>query len=210
VDRSFMLPTGPVIALRGVDVDVAPTGITLLTGPSGCGKTTLLTLVTGAMVADRGALEVCGTDIARLSARRRRRLRRRDLGIALARPSDNLVERIDVAANVKLVAGLRNATFDLEAVLTPVGLGTRRHARIEALSGGEQQRLAVALALLGAPKLVILDEPTAELDAITGGDVVAYLREASKGAAVLIASHDPWLAEAADTVVVLEAGRRVA
>jgi putative ABC transport system ATP-binding protein len=210
VDRSFTLPTGPVIALRGIDIDVAPTGITLLTGPSGCGKTTLLTLATGAMVADRGTLEVCGSDIARLSARRRRRLRRRDLGIALARPSDNLVERIDVAANVKLAARLRNETMDLEAVLAPVALAARAHARIEALSGGEQQRLAVALALLGAPKLVILDEPTAELDTSTGGDIVAYLSEAAKGCAVLIASHDPWLAEAAETVVVLDAGRRVA
>jgi ABC-type lipoprotein export system ATPase subunit len=210
VDRSFVLPTGAVAALRGIDLDVPATGLTVLTGPSGCGKTTLLTLVTGEAVPDRGTVQVCGSDITRLSAARRRRLRKRELGIALARPSDNLVERIDVAANVRLAARLRRVEVDLDAILSPVGLSERAHARIEALSGGEQQRLALALALLGTPRLVILDEPTAELDVATGAVIVDYLRAASARCAVLIASHDPWLAEAADSVVVLEAGRRVA
>ena len=210
VDRSFALPTGAIAALRGIDLDVETTGLTVLTGPSGCGKTTLLTLVIGAEIADAGIVEVCGADNARRSAAQRRRLRRRELGIALARPSDNLVERIDVTANVALAARLRGLTVDLDSTLRPVGLAERSHARIQELSGGEQQRLAIAIALIGSPRLVILDEPTAELDVSTGGHIVDYLRAASSQCAVLIASHDPWLAESADSVVRLEAGRRVA
>ena len=210
VDRSFSLPTGSVRALCAVDLDVEATGLTVLTGPSGCGKTTLLTLVTGADVADFGVVEVWGDDIARLSVARRRRLRRHTLGIALARPSDNLVDRLDVAANVRLAARLRGETLDLDAVLAPVGLASRGAARIDALSGGEQQRLAIALALLGSPRLVILDEPTAELDGRTSRAIVEYLCSRGRDRAVLVASHDPRVVEAADAVVVLEAGRRVA
>jgi putative ABC transport system ATP-binding protein len=210
VERTFSLPTGPVRALRAVDLEVGAAGLTVLTGRSGCGKTTLLGLVAGADVADAGVVEVWGSDIARLSAARRRRLRRHTLGIALARPSDNLVERLDVAANVRLAARLRGAPVELDAVLSPVALASRGTARIDALSGGEQQRLAIALALVGSPRLVILDEPTAELDARTSGAMVEYLCLRARDRAVLVASHDPRVVEAADSIVVLEAGRRVA
>lgn len=83
-------------------------------------------------------------------------------------------------------------------------------ARIDALSGGEQQRLAIALAVLGSPRLVILDEPTAELDGRTSSAMVEYLHSRARDRAVLVASHDPRVLEAADAIVVLEAGRRVA
>jgi len=210
VERVFVLPSGPVVALAGVSVDVPDRGLTVLTGPSGCGKTTLLTLVTGADIADAGTVEVCGVNIALTSARTRRRMRRHELGIALARPSDNLVEHVDVAANLRIVARLRQVPLDLDAALAPVGLAGREHARVDELSGGEQQRLALALAFLGDPKLVILDEPTAELDATTGRMIVDYTRAAAATRAVLVASHDPYVVDAADTVVTLAAGRRVA
>ncbi len=210
VERVFAGGSEPVVALHGVDLDVAGRGLTVLTGPSGCGKTTMLSLVIGTEVPDAGSVEVCGREIGRLSAARRRRLRRDRLGIGLARPSDNLLERLDVGANVRGVARLRRAHVDVDAILAPVGLGGRAGERVDALSGGEQQRLAIALAFLGQPALVVLDEPTAELDARTGRMIVEYLRTRHGDGALLVASHDPYVVEVADMVVTLEAGRRVA
>ncbi len=210
VDRVYPLPAGPVEALRDVDLEVAPAGLTVLTGPSGCGKTTVLRLLLGAEVADGGVVEVDGHDVGRLGAGGRRRLRRDVLGAALARPSDNLVTRVDVAANVRMAARLRGTAADTGAVLAPVGLASRGRERIDALSGGEQQRLAIALALLGAPRIVVLDEPTSELDEQTSRTIVAYLVARAVHCAVVVASHDPLVIEAAAAVARLERGRRVA
>jgi putative ABC transport system ATP-binding protein len=210
VGREFPLPAGAVVALLDVDVEVPESGLTVLTGPSGCGKTTLLSLFTGAEIADSGTVEVCGANVARMSAAQRRRLRRHDLGIALARPSDNLVDHLDAQRNLRLAARLRPGSVSVAGVLEPVGLAGRENARVDELSGGEQQRLAIAIALLGTPRLVILDEPTAELDARTGHTIVDYLRHAARTRAVLVASHDPFVVEAADVLVTLAAGRRVA
>lgn len=209
VDRAYALATLRVVALQGIDLEVPTTGFTVVTGPSGCGKTTLLSLVTGAQPADAGSVEVLDTDIAQLSASRRRRLRRRSLGIVLSRPSDNLVGRLDVAANVRMAARLRAVPPDIDASLAALTLSTSGRARVAELSGGEQQRLAIALALLGDPQLVVLDEPTAELDARTARTAVEYLRSHASQRALLVASHDPCVVDAADTIVTLEAGRRV-
>ena len=209
VDRAYVLPTLRVVALQGIDLDVPTTGLTVVTGPSGCGKTTLLSLVTGAQPADAGTVEVLDADIAQLSAARRRRLRRRSLGIVLSRPSDNLVGRLDVAANVRMAARLRGVPPDIDASLAALALATDGRARVAELSGGEQQRLAIALALLGDPQLVVLDEPTAELDARTARTAVEYLRSHASQRALLVASHDPCVVDAADTIVTLESGRRV-
>jgi putative ABC transport system ATP-binding protein len=210
VGRVFTMPAGAVVALREVDVDVPRLGLTVLTGPSGCGKTTLLSLFMGAETADSGTVEVAGTNIVRMSARQRRQLRRCDLGIALARPSDNLVDHLDATANLRLAARLRPGRPAVVDALEPVGLAGRGAARIDELSGGEQQRLAIAIALLGAPRLVILDEPTAELDVRTGRAIVEHLQEQAGQRAVLVASHDPYVVEAADLLVTFEGGRRVA
>ena len=209
VDRAYALPTILVAALRGIDLDVPATGLTVVTGPSGGGKTTLLSLVTGAQAADAGTVEVLDTDIALLSAARRRRLRRRSLGIVLSRPSDNLVERLDVAANVRLAARLRGVAPDIDASLAALALASDGGKRVAELSGGEQQRLAIALALLGDPPLVVLDEPTAELDGRTAHTAVDFLRQHATQRALLVASHDPCVVDAADMLVTLEAGRRV-
>jgi putative ABC transport system ATP-binding protein len=210
VGRVYIVPTGPVAALHDVDVDVPSVGLTVITGPSGCGKTTLLSLFIGAETADSGTVEVNGSDVARMSARRRRRLRRRDLGIALARPSDNLVNRLDAAGNLRLAARLRPGRVVVPGALELVGLGGRETARIEELSGGEQQRLSIAIALVGSPHLLILDEPTAELDVRTGRAIVEYLQNEARHRAVLVASHDPSFVEAADALISLADGRRVA
>ena len=135
VTRAFVLPTGAVRALQGIDLEVAATGLTVVTGPSGCGKTTLLNLAIGAERADAGTVEVCGRELGGLSAADRRRLRRTALGIALARPSDNLVERLDVDTNLRIAARLRGIRVDLTAALTPLGLSARGRARVAELSG---------------------------------------------------------------------------
>jgi putative ABC transport system ATP-binding protein len=210
VSRVHVLPTGTVAALVDVDVNVASVGLTVVTGQSGCGKTTLCNLLAGVDQPDGGTVTVDGLDLARLRSRERRRLRRDRLGIALARPSDNVVERLDVARNVQLGARFRNVRVDIESVLNAVGLAGRGEARVADLSGGEQQRLAVALAFLGTPRLVVLDEPTAELDRATSARIVELMRTRASHCAIVVASHDPAVVERADALVVLDRGRRVA
>jgi ABC-type lipoprotein export system ATPase subunit len=210
VSRDFDTPAGRIAALGDVDLDVPHTGVTVVTGPSGCGKTTLLTMFTAADRPDRGKVEVCGADVATMRTSERRALRRRDLGVVLSRPSDNLVDRLDLAANVRLAARLRDVDADVESVLAEVGLAARAGAPVWTLSGGEQQRAAIAIALLGSPRLVVMDEPTADLDHTTADGVVTLLATRSHACAVLVASHDPLVVDAADTLARLDRGRRVA
>jgi ABC-type lipoprotein export system ATPase subunit len=139
-------------------------------------------------------------------------LRRDRLGIVLPQPSDNLLDPLDAAANVRWAAARRRHApeVDVDALLGSVGLEAAHHRTVRELSGGEQQRLAIACALAGAPALVILDEPTASLDRHSAATVVEVLAEVARhGTTLVAASHDPMLVDAADTVIALEHGRRV-
>jgi ABC-type lipoprotein export system ATPase subunit len=157
------------------------------------------------------------TDVLVLTRRARRELRRDRLGIVLPQPSENLLDQLDAADNVRWAAGRRAgraaelASAELDELLEAVGLASARNRRVRELSGGEQQRLAVACALAGGPELVILDEPTASLDRVNARSLVDVLAVVtSRGATMIIATHDPLVIEAAGVVMELDHGRRVA
>jgi ABC-type lipoprotein export system ATPase subunit len=211
-----------VLALDEVDVDVPRGLLTVIAGPSGSGKSTLLGLLACADRPDSGTVTIGDVDVLALGSRARRRLRRERIGIVLPQPSDNLLDQLDAAGNLawstKQRCGRRaarattTATTTTEAeLLASVGLAGAGAKRVRQLSTGEQQRLAVACALTGAPQLVVADEPTASLDRANAEGLVAVLRAAaSRGATLVVASHDEHVIEAADTVVRLDRGRRVA
>jgi ABC-type lipoprotein export system ATPase subunit len=215
--RRFLAAAGPVLALDDVDVDVPQGLLTVIAGPSGSGKSTLLGLLACADRPDTGTVMIGDVDVLALGSRGRRRLRRESIGIVLPQPSDNLLDQLDAAGNLawstKQRRGRRaeSAAANEAELLAAVGLAGAGAKRVRQLSTGEQQRLAVACALTGAPQLVVADEPTASLDRANAEGLVEVLRgAASRGATLVVASHDEHVIEAADTVVRLERGRRIA
>jgi putative ABC transport system ATP-binding protein len=213
--RRFPVEGDVVIALDHVDLEVPVGRMTVVAGPSGSGKSTLLSLLACMQRTDEGVVMVGDTDVMTLGRRDRRELRRDRLGIVLPQPSENLLDHFDAAGNVRWAADQRHdrqapSTADLEALLESVGLAAASTRRVRELSGGEQQRLAVACALAGRPELVILDEPTASLDRVNAQVLVDVLAGvASRGATMVIATHDAMVIEAGDVIAELDHGRRI-
>jgi putative ABC transport system ATP-binding protein len=214
--RDLRKTFGQLVVLNGISLDVMKGEVICVIGPSGSGKSTLLAVLACMQRPDEGNVSIGDTDILALSRRARRELRRDRLGIVLPQPSENLLDQFDASTNVHWAAHQRqrpqhaDAAVDVELLLESVGLSEARGRRVRELSGGEQQRLAVACALAGRPELVILDEPTASLDragAIALVEVLASIAE--QGSTLVIASHDPMVVEAADVIVALDHGRRV-
>jgi putative ABC transport system ATP-binding protein len=206
-------------ALRGVDLELAPGTFTALIGPSGSGKSTLLRLLACVDRPDEGSIEIDGVETAGLSRRGRLALRRRRLGFMFQAPADNLLGYLTVRQHLRLAAQLRGLstsyggrsrkTFDTQAemLLERLGLADRAHHLPKQLSGGEQQRLAIAFASYGPPALLVADEPTGQLDHSTVDGVLdGFLAMASSGVAVVAATHDPVVARAAHRVVHLRDG----
>ncbi len=206
--RIYLSAQGETHALRGVDAVFRSGTVTAVTGPSGSGKTSLLSVVGLQERQDGGELSVLGHDVSALSGRALRELRRRHVAWVSQRPTQCLFPHLTAREHVRQVALVRGAGgVSADEPLERVALGARARAFPRLLSGGEQQRLAVALAAVGAPALVVADEPTAELDDATSALVLAELRGcAQEGAAVVVATHDARVVAAADRVLALRHG----
>ena len=208
VVQIYRAASGDVHALRGIDADFMPGSVTAIVGPSGSGKTTLMRILSLTERPTGGDVTIAGVDTQYASAREIRRLRRSVLAIVSQRATHNLYPHLTVTEHVLLGARQRDADSDaVETAIEAVRLGARRDARPGSLSGGEQQRLAVAMATVGEPRLVLADEPTAELDPTTSIEVIGLLRaSAARGAAVVVNTHDHTVADAADRVLALHHG----
>jgi putative ABC transport system ATP-binding protein len=200
--------------LRGVDLDVAPGTLVALLGPSGSGKSTLLNVVSGIDTPDAGEVEVAGVSLHRLSEGDRTRFRRDRMGFVFQ--FFNLIPTLTVMENLLLPMELagRATPEDRErarALLARVGLGDRADAWPDRLSGGEQQRVAVARALAHAPEIVLADEPTGNLDPETGTIVLDLLESLVRdtGTTLFMVTHAAVAAARADRVLELEGGRLV-
>src|SRR5215213_8350626 len=154
--KLYRSATGETYALRGLDLVLRRGVLTVVAGPSGSGKSSLLHLVAARDRPSAGELDVLGTDLATAAPAQLRRLRRRRIGFVAQRSATALFPHLSAA--------LRGGPLDVTAALEAVDLGGRADHRPRTSSGGEQQRLAVAASLVGAPDLIVADEPTAELD----------------------------------------------
>lgn len=204
---------GPTVtALEDVTLAVEPGDLLGITGPSGSGKSTLVHLLAGLDLPTSGRVTFDGRDLAGLSDRERTRLRLERVGVVFQR--FHLLPSLTARSNVAIPlieAGMGRAARRERAgdLLGRVGLGDRLDHRPGELSGGEQQRVAVARALANDPDLVLADEPTGELDTAAGGRVLDLLADlAAEGRAVVISSHDDAVRERVDRVCRLRDGRR--
>jgi putative ABC transport system ATP-binding protein len=203
-----------VRALTDVSVAVAPGELVAIMGPSGCGKSTMLHLAGGLEDADAGQVLVAGRDLSTASAKDRASMRRREVGFVFQRL--NLVPSLSALENVMLPLELegaptRDAREQARAALASVGIVQQLDRFPDDFSGGQQQRIAVARAVVGTRKLVLADEPTGALDTLTGDAVVELIAglPAATGAAVVLVTHEPRYASWADRVIFLRDGRVV-
>jgi putative ABC transport system ATP-binding protein len=198
-----------VFALRGVDLVVRQGEFLAITGPSGSGKSTLLHLLDGLDRPDEGQVRVEDRLLSSLSDEALAIVRRRRLGFVLQ--FFNLLPTLSAEENVAFplhLDGDFNAIDKARSALDAVGLGHRQKHRPTEMSGGEQQRVALARSLVTQPAAVLADEPTGNLDSLTGEDILRLLREtADRGQTIIMVTHDLRSASYADRVVRLVDGR---
>jgi ABC-type lipoprotein export system ATPase subunit len=195
--------TEEVQAVRGVDLVLEPGSLTAVLGPSGSGKSTLIRLLAGLDRPSAGTVSHGATVLTDLSSSRLRRWRRQNVAFVHQRPRSNLVEHFTAADHLRM-AGARNT----DDVLGSLGLAEQARHRVDQLSGGEQQRLALLAAMTTRRSLLIADEPTAHLDDERAGQVLDRLRRTaeSDGTTVVYTTHDPRITEEADRLLHLDHG----
>ena len=203
---------GEVNILRGVDLELSRGESVGLVGPSGAGKSTLLMVVAGLEGVDKGEVFVAGENLRQLDEDGLARFRRDHVGIVFQ--SFHLVSTMTASENVMLpleFAGVADADVRARKELELVGLGHRLDHYPGELSGGEQQRVALARALVGEPDILLADEPTGNLDGVSGGVVMDLLFGACerKGSSLLLITHDEGLAARCGRVVRMADGRVV-
>ncbi|GAB3356790.1 ABC transporter ATP-binding protein [Modestobacter lapidis] len=213
VGKTYRTAAEAVPALVDVTLTVPRARVTVVVGPSGSGKSSLLRLLACIDRPDTGEVSIAGERVDRLRARARRRLRRQQVAYLFQRPGENLLPYLDAVGQVRLAAQLRGAAVSpgqARALLERLGLGDRADHRPAQLSGGEQQRLAVACGVVGSPALVVADEPTAELDTAAAERVLAAVADlAGSGVGFVLSSHDPRVMAIADGFIRLDHGRVV-
>ncbi len=209
--RSFTQGEQTIEVLRGVDLDIMPGEIVALLGPSGSGKSTMLQAVGLLEGGFEGSIAIAGTEASKLPADKRTALRRDHLGFVYQ--FHHLLPDFDARENVvmpQMISGQERVAAEARAdsLLSSLGLEHRLTHRPSQLSGGEQQRVAVARALANQPTLVLADEPTGNLDETTSDRVLGQFLELvrGEGSAALVATHNERLAARMDRVVRLHDG----
>lgn len=213
--RVFSVPGGEFTALKKINLEILEGTFVILKGRSGSGKTTLMNLIGTLDDPTEGSILLDGRDIGRMSERERENLRRRELGFVFQ--SVSLIPSLSVKQNVEFslrLAGEKDQKVlrsRAEECIKQVGLGNRMEHMPAELSGGEQQRVAIAKAMAHRPRLLLADEPTAELDSAMAAAVTELFKKmsAEEGVTVLMTTHDAGLMGAADMLIELENGERI-
>jgi putative ABC transport system ATP-binding protein len=208
--KRYYLAGKPFYALRNVSFRVEPGDFVCISGTSGSGKSTLLNILAGILHPTEGEIVFEGKNLGKLSDRALSRFRGEKIGLVYQ--GFNLINRLTVFENVRAPLlfekhGLRDARRRVEEILDRVGIGEKRNEYPQNLSGGQLQRAAIARAVIKRPALLLADEPTGNLDATTGLEIIRLFEELNRaGITVLVVSHDARFIEAAHSNLVLEFG----
>jgi ABC-type lipoprotein export system ATPase subunit len=203
-----------VTALQGLDLEVKRGEMLGIIGASGSGKSTLMNILGGLDRPSAGRVSVDGDDLLKMSYENMNRYRRMKVGFVWQQGARNLIPYLTAIENVRLPVTIKAQNWRrekprLEALLDVVGLRERKHHRLSELSGGEQQRVAIAVALANDPILLLADEPTGELDSATAAGIFQLLKELNHlyGLTTVIVSHDSEIAHHVDRVVAIRDGK---
>jgi len=211
LDKKYYRGEEEIDVLRGLNLDVDAGEFIAFMGPSGSGKTTLLNLIGGLDTPTAGSVRIDGDEISAMSGRRLAAWRARHIGFIFQ--MYNLIPVLTAFQNVQLpllLTGLSRTERrkHVEAALELVGLGDRKHHYPRQLSGGQEQRAAIARAIVTDPKILLCDEPTGDLDRAAGDEILDIIGRLSKeyGKTVFLVTHDPMAAKRAGTVLHLDKG----
>lgn len=210
--RIFKVADLEAVALQGLDLRVQPTEMVAIIGASGSGKSTLLNILAGLDVPSAGRAVVAGHDLGRLKGNERTLYRRRVVGMIWQETARNLLPYLSAVENIEMpmtLDGRKNARKRALDLLNLVGLAERANMKPKHLSGGEQQRVAIATALANEPAVLLGDEPTGELDSRTSSEVFDVLRRANEElkTTVVIVTHDALVTERVERTVAIRDGR---
>jgi putative ABC transport system ATP-binding protein len=212
LSRVYRQDSVAVRALDGIDLEIARGDFAVLVGPSGSGKTTLLNMIGGLDSPTEGRIWLAGTEIGGMSKRQLSEIRLRKIGFVFQ--EFNLIPVLSALENVEFVMLLQGVAQAERrkrsmALLSELGLGGMEHRRPAELSGGQQQRVAVARAIAAEPSIVLLDEPTANLDSKTGAALMDLMRRLNeeKGVTFVFSTHDAMVVERARRVIRLRDGQ---
>ena len=203
-----------VVALQGLDLVVAPGELLGIVGASGSGKSTLMNILGGLDRPSAGRVWVDGYDLLKMSDSALNRYRREKVGFVWQQGARNLIPYLNAIENVELPMTLAGVTGSkkrkrAEELLEAVGLSERRHHYLQQMSGGEQQRVAIAVALANKPSFLLADEPTGEVDSATALTIYRTFQDLNRelGLTILIVSHDPTIARHVNRVVAIRDGK---
>jgi len=210
--RIYKVADLEVVALQGLDLAVGSGEMIAIVGASGSGKSTLLNILGGLDVPSAGRALVAGHDLGKLSQRERTAYRRRTVGMVWQQTARNLLPYLTAIENVELpmiLDGQPERRARAIGLLETVGLAERSDHRPDRLSGGEQQRVAIAVALANEPDILLADEPTGELDSVTAAEIFGLLRQINHeiGTTIVIVTHDTLVSEQVSRTVAIRDGR---
>lgn len=203
--------SGPVKTevLKGIELKLNKGEVGVILGPSGSGKSTLMNIIGGIDRGDSGRVSVDGVEINRLKDDRLTDYRRRDIGFVFQ--FYNLVPNLTVGENIEVVSNISTSPLDIDEVLEAVGMQDKKHRFPRELSGGEQQRVSIARAIVKNPKLLLCDEPTGALDYQTSRSILKLLQQVNKkyGTTILMITHNAAIAAMANRVFKVRSGEIV-
>ena len=206
VKKTYIVGEQKFNALDGVDLEINQGEFVVVLGPSGAGKSTLLNLLGGMDKATSGNIYIGENDIAKYNDNELTRYRANDVGFIFQ--FYNIMPTLTVEENVNLIKDVTNTSKDSKEVLKSVGLLRHANKFPQELSGGEQQRVSIARAIMKNPKVLLCDEPTGALDSKTGVEVLKLLREQSDNdTTVIIVTHNALIADVADRIIRIKNGK---
>lgn len=209
LQKSYTLGEVQTDVLRGIDMKVGLGEIGVILGPSGSGKTTLMNIIGGIDRADSGKVIVDGMEVNTLSDNSLTDYRRKRIGFVFQ--FYNLVPNLTVAENIEVVANISQSPLNIDEVLTAVAMLDKKHRFPRELSGGEQQRVSIARAVVKKPKLLLCDEPTGALDYETSRSILGLLQQVNQAynTTILMVTHNTAIAAMANRVFKLRSGEIV-